>query len=584
MMKRQRKRNVEKKTSRVISSTPRFVSTSYSATGSSEEAGDASSSLLSPISSSTFSTSTMATRTSTSSSRRSTSSSSSSRSFVRQENEREEMVALNDRLAEYIDLVNELNLDSSRAQILDISITEARNTAMTDIREIFEKELADARRLHADERERLERECAKYKSELSDIAPRLKSAEKERNEARKRLADLEPRISEKDTRIRYLEDELNRVKSDLNNKDKQLKSAKLEIENGDIIRKQLEKKIRDLEKDLELQEEYYKKQLEKAEGAWDETLQGEWEKYIENLNVSLFEDLRQVREQEMAQVTEETELTRLLTRIKGFGVSEFASELRKLKTDINMKDQNDTLVARILDLEAQLRKEREAHIEALSARDREIEEVKEMVAVRVREYNDLLRIKLSLDKEIATYRALLDGGVARLRKRTALSDSIQESSYPRIQPSTKRRRVNDEVQVTKSSTTSGLVSIVDTDSDGNFIKLLNQTDSNQSIGGWELQRIVDGALVSTYTFNNRFSLNPEHEVTVWASGSEDKVQNSPSDVVSSDTENWGKGFSTETILLRPDGEVMAKCDELREHVNNEIVESSAREFRPCVVM
>ncbi|XP_054762189.2 lamin-B1-like [Lytechinus pictus] len=583
MMKKQHKRVVEKKTSRVMSSTPRFVSTSHSATGSSEEAGDASSSLPSPVSTSTFSTSRMATRTSTSSSRRSTSS-SSSRSFVREENEREEMVTLNDRLAEYIDLVNELNLDSGRAQILDISITEARNTAITEIREIFEKELADARKLHADERDRLERERAKYKSELSDIAPRLKSAEKERNEARKRLADLEPRISEKDTRIRYLEDELNRVKSDLNNKDKQMKSAKLDIENGDIIRKQLEKKIRDLEKDLELQEEYYKKQLEKAQGAWDETLQGEWEKYIDNLNVSLFEDLRQVREQEMAQVTEETELTRLLTRIKGFGVSEFASELRKLKADINMKDQNDTLVARILDLEAQLRKEREAHMEALSTRDREIEEVKEMVAVRVREYNDLLRIKLSLDKEIATYRALLDGGVARLRKRTALSDSIQESSPPRNQPSTKRRRVNDEVQVTRSSTTSGLVSIVETDSDGNFIKLLNQTDSNQSIGGWELQRIVDGALVSTYTFNNRFSLNPEHEVTVWASGSENKVQNPPTDIVSSDTQNWGKGLSTETILLRPDGEVMAKCDELREHVNNEFVESSAREFRPCVVM
>nr|XP_054762189.1 lamin-B1-like [Lytechinus pictus] len=583
MMKKQHKRVVEKKTSRVMSSTPRFVSTSHSATGSSEESGDASSSLPSPVSTSTFSTSRMATRTSTSSSRRSTSS-SSSRSFVRQENEREEMVTLNDRLAEYIDLVNELNLDSGRAQILDISITEARNTAITEIREIFEKELADARKLHADERDRLERERAKYKSELSDIAPRLKSAEKERNEARKRLADLEPRISEKDTRIRYLEDELNRVKSDLNNKDKQMKSAKLDIDNGDIIRKQLEKKIRDLEKDLELQEEYYKKQLEKAQGAWDETLQGEWEKYIDNLNVSLFEDLRQVREQEMTQVTEETELTRLLTRIKGFGVSEFASELRKLKADINMKDQNDTLVARILDLEAQLRKEREAHMEALSTRDREIEEVKEMVAVRVREYNDLLKIKLSLDKEIATYRALLDGGVARLRKRTALSDSIQESSPPRNQPSTKRRRVNDEVQVTRSSTTSGLVSIVETDSDGNFIKLLNQTDSNQSIGGWELQRIVDGALVSTYTFNNRFSLNPEHEVTVWASGSENKVQNPPTDIVSSDTQNWGKGFSTETILLRPDGEVMAKCAELREHVNNEFVESSAREFRPCVVM
>eukprot|EP00057_Strongylocentrotus_purpuratus_P028651 XP_011683125.1 PREDICTED: lamin-B1-like [Strongylocentrotus purpuratus] len=477
MMKKQSKRVVATRSQKVVTSTPRVVSTtSYSRSGASTVAGD-SLSLPSPLSSSSMSTSMMSTRGSTTTSSTRRFASSSSRSFIREEDEREEMITLNDRLAKYIDSVHALDLDSSRAQLLDVSIVEARQTAMAEIRAIFEKELDDARRLHAEERERLKGECAKYKSELSDLKPRLKSAEKEKNEAKKRLSNLESQITEKDNRIRFLEEELNRVKPELNNKDKQLKTAKIEIENGAIIREQLEKKIRDLQKDLELQEEYYKKQLEKAQGAWDETLMAEWEKYIENLNVSLSDDLRQVREQEMDQETEETELTRMLTRIKGFGVSEFASELRKLKGDINVKDQNDTLVARIMDLEAQLRKEREAHVDALSRRDIEIEEVKETVAVRVQKYNDLLQIKLRLDKEIATFRALLEGGEARLRKRAVLSDSYQEGTPPREQPQPKRRRVNDEVQVTRSSTTSGLVSIIETDNDGNYIKLHNHTDS-----------------------------------------------------------------------------------------------------------
>ena len=66
---------------------------------------------------------------------------------------------------------------------------------------------------------------------------------------------------------------------------------------------------------------------------------------------------------------------------------------------------------------------------------------------------------------------------------------------------------------------------------------------------------MNGETVATYTFNNRFKLKPDHEVTVWASGSGDKVQNPPSDVVSRDTDSWGSGDSTETLLVRTDGEV-----------------------------
>ena len=167
MMRKQSKRTVETRTKKFVSSTPRVVSTtSFSRAGSSQLDED-SSSFPSPLSSSAMSTSmSTTTRSSTSSSR------SSSKSFVRQENERKEMISLNDRLAKYIDLVNKIDLDSSRAQFTDVSFMESRQRAMTEIREIFEKELDDARRLHAEDRERLERECAKYKSELSDLNPR----------------------------------------------------------------------------------------------------------------------------------------------------------------------------------------------------------------------------------------------------------------------------------------------------------------------------------------------------------------------------------------------------------------------------
>ena len=72
----------------------------------------------------------------------------------------------------------------------------------------------------------------------------------------------------------------------------------------------------------------------------------------------------------------------------------------------------------------------------------------------------------------------------RLRKRAELSESFQTNSPPRDQPQVKRRRVNDETQVTRSSTTSGLVSIVETDNEGNFIKLHNPNDSVSTMYVW----------------------------------------------------------------------------------------------------
>ena len=75
--------------------------------------------------------------------------------------------------------------------------------------------------------------------------------------------------------------------------------------------------------------------------------------------------------------------------------------------------QNEALIARIKDLEKQLRKEQDNHTLALADRDREMADLREVMAEQQREYEDLMSIKLTLDLEIEAYRKLLEGEETR---------------------------------------------------------------------------------------------------------------------------------------------------------------------------
>ncbi|XP_071845728.1 lamin-B2.L-like isoform X3 [Apostichopus japonicus] len=522
--------------------------------------------------------------------------------IITREQEKDQLVHLNDRLAAYIDKVRSLELENNRLQLQISSIEETVNSERSNIREVYEKELEDARRLldeTAGEKARLQIEAGKYRAEVDDLKPRVKKLEKDLNAANHRIGGLESSLAEKDGRNRALanekrnlEDQLNDLRKELEKKDKQLLVAKKQVEEETVVRVDLENRLQSLKEELAFKEQLYKEELK--EHSIKQTVDFSSMDLGGDINTSLLDSLQELRDQHNEQADmfrSETEnlYTSKLNDLKTIAeryrnqYTKCHDELREIKSSQDDKDseitalraQNDALVARIKDLEKQMRIEHEIHREALDNRDKELQNMREAMAEQLKMYQELMNIKLTLDAEITTYRKLLEGEETRLRidstppaqKKTPKKQKTKgpDRSQRRGQ---KRRRVEDTRSTVHSSTAAGVVAIEDSDPEGEYIKLHNTSETDQPLGGWVLKRSVDGGDEATYKFTSKYVLKGGAEVTVWSTGSGEK-QDLPTDIVGKNVESWGVGEKINTTLIDASGEVMASRNLLREVVQYE---------------
>ncbi|XP_041650170.1 desmin [Cheilinus undulatus] len=311
--------------------------------------------------------------------------------------ERQEMIVLNDRLAVYIDKVRSLEQQNKLLEA-EIEAYQNRFEKPTGLRLLYEEQLRELKKI-ADQM-RVQRDIS--------LAAKESTA-----------AQLEA------IKIKYEEAVELRRKAELD-----IETFRPDVDKATSSRIALEKKLEQLEVEIEFLKRVHQQEIDElmkqiyaahasAQSAFALPDLAAAMKQIQNQ----YDDIAAKNLQEMDSwyKTKFDDLTsktsKHVDRVRGF-----REEIAGAKKDIQSKERdldslrtrNEALEAQIREMQEKYRKEQEelqARIETLQL---ELKSTKEKIALHLREYQDLLNVKMSLEIEITTYRKLIEGEDLRL--------------------------------------------------------------------------------------------------------------------------------------------------------------------------
>ncbi|XP_039535280.1 glial fibrillary acidic protein [Pimephales promelas] len=311
--------------------------------------------------------------------------------------EKQEMILLNDRLAAYIEKVRSLEQQN---KLLETEIESLKNRFLkpTGLRLLYEEQLKELKRL-ADQM-RVQRDLAiAAKDAMAGQLEMIKMKYEEALEMR-RKAELD---------IEAFRPDVDAATSARIALEKQLENLEVEIEFLQRVHKQeideLLKQIYsahasaldvyslpDLSNALKLIQHQYDDIAAKNLQEMDSWYKNKFED-LNNKTTKHVDTVRSVREN-------------IVTAKK---------DIQNKERDLDsLKTKNEALEAQIRETQEKYRKELEelqARIEALQL---ELKSSKQKIALLLREYQDLLNVKMSLEIEITTYRKLIEGEDSRL--------------------------------------------------------------------------------------------------------------------------------------------------------------------------
>uniref|UniRef100_A0A0N5BWN3 Lamin n=1 Tax=Strongyloides papillosus TaxID=174720 RepID=A0A0N5BWN3_STREA len=483
--------------------------------------------------------------------------------------EKYELGNLNNRLANYIDIVRRLENDKSQLELKLQEIETTYSVRNDKICTQLENELQDVR----DRIDQLNRENASLAVERDRAEARLRDMTSQLNDWKSKAEYGEIITDQQAVKLKALEGEIKNLKDKLAFAEKAYHSEISEMKKTRIA--DVSAIHRDAENKYQSQ---FEEQMNALRKDYEDKFQASRQD-IDNMyrsKLSEANDAVKHARENSAKATEEA--AHLKIRLASFESSQ--SSLEKTVSDLRQKlsDSED----KVAGLRSEMNKRIAEKDIVISDMDQEIKNLME-------QYRDLMDIKVQLDVELDAYRHLLEGEETRLNitnvstadlsnrqdlnaSSSFLSGSVLRNFFGTEKRTVKRPRieevqpieqvvqiVDDEpITVVKNynilAESFGSLEIAEVDTDGAFVKIQNKGTSSISLEGYKL-RLASLEKDVVYKFTNRQPLVSNGTVTVYSANAGFK-HNPPSNLVMKNQE-WLLGDAFRLELADSNDEIVA---------------------------
>ncbi|KAM9410737.1 lamin L3 [Pholidichthys leucotaenia] len=508
--------------------------------------------------------------------------------------EKDEMRSLNDRLANYIQRVQELEGERSFMLAQLEEKDESKSREMGTVRRLYEQELADVRSSLdglAAERARLQLELKDLAEETERLKARNQKRENDLANALTKWRKAEAALNSKDAEHTKLLSENQRLNEDFGDLQGQLEQVEAVLSetktqlNAETLRRvDMENKTQTLREQLDLQKNLSEEEMmvirSRHESRLVEVELGRRKDFESKLAEAMLR-LRNDHENQLLQYKEEMERTfssklqnaqqAALEKHDVASTTREELETTKLRMETlnsqlqQYQKEKMSLDGRVQELEQTLDRERDVWQLKLGQKEQEMMKMRSQMYTQLEDYEDLLDVKLALDMEISAYRKMLEVEEQRLQltpspsQRTSRSQTHEHSGR---RHRGKKRKYEGEPGCSPTYRMSshvmmhGHVSLAEVDTEGKYIRLKNSSDREQPLDGWVIRRVYENTRDLSFHFPSSCTLAGGQTLTIWAAGA--KVEPEPEDLILEGHSSWGTIPDVRVVLLNRDHEEVAE--------------------------
>ncbi|CAH1785442.1 unnamed protein product [Owenia fusiformis] len=504
--------------------------------------------------------------------------------------EKKDMQDLNERLAGYIEKVRFLEAQNRKLASELEQLKTKWGKATADIKAMYQKELDEARKLldnSEKEKAALQIKVSTLEQSIEELrqkyaeALQLHESDKETiDRQNQQLSDYEAELGLLRRRVGSLEDDKARDKKEIKRLTDALNKARIDLDNETLNHIDAENRRQTLEEELEFLKAIHEQECkELACLAYRDPTQ-ENREFWKNEMAQCLREIQEAYDEKVNSIRGEME-TFYNLKVSEFktGSAKQGMEAQHSKEESKrLRSTTQELRARVADLEirnAQLEKELELLRREYEEKQREWEiegnELKsELVKLRaemegmLKELQDIMDIKLSLELEIAAYRKLLEGEENRHGLKQVVEQWIttgQEQSSIDYDTDMKVSQVvkgEMSAKTTYQRSAKGPVSISECSPDGKYVALENTGKKDEPLDGWFIKRYLEDTkkeIKFTFPKGAVISSRPgQKAIKVWARGSRPAGSD---DFEMQDNNTFGVGANIKTTLHNVNGEEKA---------------------------